>query len=59
MQVDGAWKVSGDLPDGLAYGASFVTDIGILAVGGEDNERAARTDAFLMSWDGKNVTITD
>ncbi len=58
-RIDGAWKVAGELPAGLAYGASFQVDGGVLAVGGEDAERTARTDVFLMSWDDGKVTLTD
>lgn len=55
VMTDGAWKVVNPMPHGLAYGASFSTADGILAVGGEDSDRKARTDAFLISWDGKEV----
>lgn len=58
-QVNGAWKVAGVLPEGLGYGASFVTDEGVLIVGGEDSARAARADVFQISWDGDLVKIDD
>ena len=59
VMIDDAWKVVNSLPEGLAYGASFQTSDGILAVGGEDSERAGRTEAFLMTWDGSKIQIED
>ena len=57
--IDEAWKVVNSLPEGLAYGASFQTSDGILAVGGEDSERAGRTEAFLISCNGESIQIED
>lgn len=34
--IDGQWSQVGSLPEGLAYGASFTVDDGLLVVGGED-----------------------
>ncbi|WP_038173118.1 N-acetylneuraminate epimerase [Vibrio pacinii] len=55
----GLWSQSTDLPYGLAYGASFTTDKGVLIVGGEDDKRAARKEVYLLSWDGKAVQVTN
>jgi len=56
---DGLWSQSTDLPYGLAYGASFTTDKGVLIIGGEDSKRAARKEVYLLSWDGKSVQVTN
>ncbi|WP_417605548.1 N-acetylneuraminate epimerase [Primorskyibacter flagellatus] len=56
---DDAWTQVGELPEGLAYGGSFPVDGGLLVVGGEDSERAARTDVFLVQWDGEELAIVD
>ncbi|WP_262299391.1 N-acetylneuraminate epimerase [Microvirga sesbaniae] len=57
---DGAvWTQVGQLPIGLAYGAAFNTPDGVLIVGGEDERGTARSDAFLLKWDGQAVTIED
>ncbi len=58
-RVDGAWKVAGQLPRGLAYGASFRADDGLLVVGGEDGALTARTEVFLVRWDGSSTVVTD
>ncbi|MFA0677519.1 N-acetylneuraminic acid mutarotase, partial [Vibrio sp. 10N.222.51.A6] len=55
---NGLWAQSTDLPYGLAYGASFTTDEGVLVIGGEDSKRAARKEVYLLSWDGKAVQVT-
>lgn len=55
---NGLWAQSTDLPYGLAYGASFTTDEGVLVIGGEDSKRAARKEVYLLSWDGKAVEVT-
>lgn len=57
-RVGGAWKVAGRLPHGLAYGASFSADDGLLVVGGEDGALAARTEVFLVRWDGSGAVVT-
>lgn len=56
---DGTWSQIGTLPEGLAYGGSFAVEDGLLVVGGEDGNRNARTDVFLVRWDGENLVITD
>jgi N-acetylneuraminate epimerase len=57
--TDGEWSRIGALPEGLAYGASFAVDGGLLIVGGEDGERAARTDVFLITPQDGGITVTD
>lgn len=47
---DGNWQVAGQLPLGLAYGASFELPQGLLLVGGEDQDQNARNDVFLLTW---------
>lgn len=56
---DGLWSQASNLPEGLAYGASFTTPKGVLIVGGEDNKRKARKSVYLLNWNGENVTIQD
>lgn len=56
---DGNWTQVGQLPDGLAYGGSFSVNDGLLVVGGEDAEKNARTDVFLVQWDGEKLAILD
>lgn len=56
---DGAWAQIGELPEGLAYGASFAVDDGLLIVGGEDEAKTARTDVFLISLEDGSITVTD
>ncbi|WP_193143302.1 N-acetylneuraminate epimerase [Meridianimarinicoccus sp. MJW13] len=56
---DGQWAQIGQLPDGLAYGGSFTVEDGLLVVGGEDAERNARSEVFLLQWDGESLAITD
>lgn len=48
---DGKWRVAGQLPFGLAYGASFELPHGLLLVGGEDQDQIARNDVLLLTWD--------
>lgn len=55
----GLWSRVNNLPEGLAYGASFTTPDGVLIVGGEDSKRKARKTAYLLSWNGKDITIQD
>ncbi len=57
--VGRTWKIAGALPTGLAYGARFQLPAGVLIVGGEDAERRARGDVFLMRWDGTKVIVSD
>lgn len=56
---DGLWQRVNNLPDGLAYGASFTTSEGLLVVGGEDGARKARKSTYMLSWNGKDITIQD
>ncbi|MBM1173647.1 N-acetylneuraminate epimerase [Microvirga arabica] len=56
---DGNWMQVGELPAGLAYGASFSMPKGILIVGGEDNAGNARRDVFLLKWDGRSVSVEE
>ncbi|SFD30299.1 mutatrotase, YjhT family, partial [Tropicimonas isoalkanivorans] len=58
MLADGQWTLIGQLPEGLAYGASFSLPEGVLIVGGEDGERNARTDVFLLSVENGAVITT-
>lgn len=56
--LDGAeWKEVGRLPVGSAYGASFAVDGGMLVVGGEDKDGAARKDVYQVRLTGDGVTI--
>lgn len=59
VRLNGAWKQVNDLPEGLAYGATFTTDDGLLVVGGEGSDRKPRAGSFLISWDGEKVNFTD
>lgn len=59
VRLNGAWKQVNDLPEGLAYGATFTTSEGLLVVGGEGGDRKPRAGSFLMSWDGETVKFTD
>jgi len=56
---NGLWSQSVSLPEGLAYGASFTTEQGVLVVGGEDSKRKAREDVYLLSWNGDSVEIAN
>lgn len=53
----GVWKLVGQLPAGLAYGASFTTDEGILLVGGEAGGMVAQTGVHLIRWTGSEIEI--
>lgn len=55
--VGGVWRVAGHLPHGLAYGASFETDEGVLIVGGEDGDMAPRRELHLIRWDGAQAVV--
>ena len=59
VRLNGAWKQVNDLPEGLAYGATFTTSEGLLVAGGEGGDRKPRAGSFLMSWDGEKVKFTD
>lgn len=53
------WAEVGQLPFGMAYGASFTLDDGVLVVGGENEAGEAVTDVFQINLDGEALTITD
>ncbi|EKE43830.1 N-acetylneuraminic acid mutarotase [Oceaniovalibus guishaninsula JLT2003] len=57
--TDDGWTQIGTLPQGMAYGASFTVDDGLLVVGGEDADGTARADVFLLKQDGDSLTVTD
>lgn len=54
---DGIWRVAGQLPSGLGYGASFEIPQGLLLVGGEDQDQNARNDVLLLTWDDLNGQV--
>ncbi|WP_458575412.1 N-acetylneuraminate epimerase [Agrobacterium sp. 22-210-1] len=54
---DRTWTQVGKLPIGLAYGAAIAVSGGLLLVGGEDGEGKARTDVFLLKWDGQHLSV--
>lgn len=54
---EGLWNQVSNLPEGLAYGVSFTTKQGVLIVGGENSERKATKTAYLLRWDGQDITI--
>lgn len=53
------WKEVGNLPHGLAYGASFSMPNGMLIVGGEDKDGEARREVFLLNWNGRALSIEE
>ncbi|MCZ4273416.1 YjhT family mutarotase [Maritalea porphyrae] len=53
------WTQVGVLEEGLAYGASITLDGGVLFIGGEDNQGDARSDVFLLDWDGEQLRKTN
>lgn len=55
---DNLWSQSINLPEGLASGLSFTIDAGVLLVGGEDSQREARKDVYLLSWNGDSIEIS-
>lgn len=57
-RLDGVWRVAGQLPTGLAHGASFTTPRGLVIAGGEDAAQTARADVYLLAWDGTRVRVT-
>ncbi|RJX75372.1 YjhT family mutarotase [Vibrio sinensis] len=59
VQKDGLWSQTNDLPQGLAYGASFTTPEGVLIVGGETPERNASSKVYMLAWNGNSVDIND
>lgn len=53
------WTQAGELPHGLAYGASFAVPGGLLVVGGEDGEGNPRPEVFELKWDGSAISVVD
>ncbi|WP_434362009.1 N-acetylneuraminate epimerase [Parasalinivibrio latis] len=51
------WKQANNLPKGIAYGASFTLEDGVLVVGGEDASGKALNDVYLLTLDGSKVSI--
>lgn len=54
----GKWRLAGQLPHGLAHGASFTTGEGLVIAGGEDGTMAARAEVHLIRWDGTQAVVT-
>lgn len=59
VQQKGLWTQVNDLPEGLAYGASFSIPNGILIAGGEKSDRSASKKVYLLTWNGSSVDIQD
>lgn len=55
--LDGRWIIAGTLPQGLAHGASFSLDQGLLLVGGQDQTSAAQARTLLLRWRGARVEV--
>lgn len=55
--ADGKWTIAGALPEGLAFGASFTLDQGLLLVGGQDRTMSARREVHLLRWTGSRVEV--
>jgi len=51
------WRIGGDLPRPIAYGACVPTADGLLCLGGNDGQ-ATYAQAFLLSWDSQQQRIT-
>lgn len=45
---EGGWSIAGQLPHGLAYGASFSLADGVLVVGGEDAQGTSRAEVLCL-----------
>lgn len=56
---DDLWQQANNLPEGIAYGASFTTKAGVLIAGGEKSDRSASKKVYLLSWNGNSVDIQD
>jgi solute:Na+ symporter, SSS family len=58
-EIDGSpqWRHAGKLPRAVACGASVVTPLGLLCIGGED-EDSIYDDVFLIVWDEQTEKIT-
>lgn len=59
VQKDGLWREVNKLPEGIAYGASFSANDGVLIAGGEMSDRSASKKVYLLAWNGSSVEITD
>lgn len=59
VQKNELWARVSDLPEGLAYGASFTTDDGVVIAGGEKADRSASNKVYLLEWNGSDIEITD
>lgn len=59
VQKNELWARVNNLPEGLAYGASFTTDDGVLIAGGEKADRSASNKVYLLEWNGSGVDIHD
>lgn len=56
---DGKWSQAGELPEGLAYGASFTVGDEFVLAGGEDASGTARPEVFALTWDGEKLVRVD
>lgn len=54
----GEWIHAGELPLGLAYGASFSVRGGLLILGGEDERGLARCETYLLSWAQEKLRVS-
>lgn len=59
VQKDGLWREVNKLPEGVAYGAAFSANDGVLIAGGEMSDRSASKKVYLLAWNGSSVDITD
>lgn len=59
VQKEGLWTQVNNLPEGLAYGASFNASKGVLIAGGEKSDRSASNKVYMLSWNGSSVDIND
>ncbi|WP_428773884.1 N-acetylneuraminate epimerase [Vibrio sp.] len=59
IEQDGLWSRANELPEGLAYGASFTTQDGVLIAGGEKSDRSQSNKVYMLAWDGSKVVVTD
>ncbi len=59
VEKEGLWSTVNNLPEGLAYGASFTTKQGVLIVGGEKNDRSQSKKVYMLAWNGSIVVVTD
>ncbi|HAT8513674.1 TPA: YjhT family mutarotase [Vibrio vulnificus] len=55
----GVWQQVGQLPEGLAYGASFSVKGGVLMVGGERADRTASSKVYLVGLNNNQIDIVD